>query len=61
MTIREHLRHRLTRLSLIVGAGGVGMAVGLVHWPPVFWLLALFIFPVLAGTPSPENALDILC
>jgi hypothetical protein len=50
MTIRDHLRHRLTRLSLIVGACGVGMAVGLVHWPPVFWLLALFIFPVLAGT-----------
>jgi len=50
MTIRDHLRQRLTRLSLIVGASGVGMAVGLVHWPPVFWLLALFIFPMLAWT-----------
>src|SRR5271169_2742227 len=50
MTIRDRLRQRLTRLSLIVGACGVGMAAGLVHWPPIFWLLALFIFPVLAGT-----------
>lgn len=50
MTIRDHLRQRLTRLSIIVGACGIGMGVGLVHWPPVFWLLALFLFPVLAGT-----------
>jgi hypothetical protein len=48
ITIRNRLRQQLTRLR--VGACGVGIAVGLVHWPPVFWLLALFIFPVLAGT-----------
>jgi hypothetical protein len=50
MTIRDRLRQQLTRLSLIVGMCGVGIAVGLVHWPPVFWLLAVFLFPVLAGT-----------
>jgi len=50
MTIRDRLRQQLTRLSLIVGACGVGIAVGLAHWPPVFWPLALFIVPVVAGT-----------
>jgi hypothetical protein len=50
MTIRDRLRQRLTRLSLIVGACLLGITVGLVHWPPVVWLFALFIFPVIAWT-----------
>jgi hypothetical protein len=49
MTIRDRLRQRLTRLSLIVGACVVGMLVGMFRWSPVIWLVAMFIIPALAG------------
>jgi hypothetical protein len=61
MTFRDRLRQRLTRPSLIVGACGVGIGVGLVHWPPAFWVLALFIFPVLAGTTIVVGMLFVRC
>lgn len=49
MTIRDHLRQWLTRLSLIVGACGVGMAVGLVHCPLSFGFSRFSYFPCLLG------------
>lgn len=50
MTIRDSLRRRFKRLALFVGVCCVGITAGLVHWPPVIWLLTLFLLPVVAVT-----------